>query len=164
MKMKTLVLTVNRGQVLSNTLDPSQFDSMIGHSSILEPCKPNSKPQAQSKLSTHFLCLKKNDKNETELCLARHIKEFEDARQSSIISDGVTLRRYNFDRRGFKTMSIHKGKYLAVATFINVDAIKAPKNYIKDQGWSVNSKNMAQDLKYRLDIFELPKYYQSEEN
>jgi len=61
-------------------------------------------------------------------------------------------------------MSIHKGKYLAVATFTNVDTIKAPKNYIKDQGWTVNSKNLAQELKYRLDIFELPKYYQSEEN
>jgi hypothetical protein len=72
------------------------------------------------------------------------------------------LKRYNLDRRGFKTMTIHKGKFLVIASFTNVDTIKAPKNYIKDQGWSVNSKNMAQELKYKIDIFALPKYYQSE--
>tara|TARA_B110000285_G_scaffold139786_1_gene156454 strand:+ start:1474 stop:1734 length:261 start_codon:yes stop_codon:yes gene_type:complete len=61
-------------------------------------------------------------------------------------------------------MAIHKSKYLAVGTFTTIDTIKDPVKYIKDKGWNVNSKNMAQEFKYRLDIFELPKYYQSEEN
>lgn len=148
------VLTFRRGRVLTHSMPLSGF---YGYASIQAPAKPNSlRPTA---LSMFFLGLVKNSETETALVMCKHPPSmFFDVRQSTLISDGLTLKRIPLEGRGIKTMVVHE-QYLVVATFKTAPTLTAPSKISIEQGFSPNHENMAPDYNYQIEVYALPSVY-----
>lgn len=99
--------------------------------------------------------------------MAKHasakVQRYFDVRQGASLSQGILLKSFVFPNRGIKTMCIHQKKFLVIATYENVDTVKAPSQFVADKGWRPNLKNMAQDLKYQIELYLLPQHYHDTE-
>jgi len=103
------------------------------------------------------------EKAVTSLCMGILAQNLHfDVRQSNLVSEGVALKRFPLPpldassdnpHRGIKSMCIHKGKYLVVATFEKVPTRNAPTNAVIDQGFSPNLRNMAEDFRYAIEVY-----------
>ena len=80
-------------------------------------------------------------------------------RQSSLLSDGVSLKQYQFEGKGIKTFCVHKGQYLVVATYQKIPTKTAPQAQVVSRGFSPNNNNMACDFKYQIEVYRLPTHY-----
>ena len=74
------------------------------------------------------------------------------------VSNGVCLKQFFLKGRGVKCMKVHQGQYLIVATFRKVPTLNAPRSHALDRGFRPE-KNMAQDYRYALEVYELPEVY-----
>jgi hypothetical protein len=114
-------ITFRKGSALVNTFP---IKGIFGYAKIQAPSKPNTPKPAASAISSKFLSLiKEND--ELSLSMCRHAPNmYFDVRQSSLIADGVALKRYPFiqspnerlENRGIKQFCVHKD-HIVVATF-----------------------------------------------